>query len=235
VTSGEAAARAAAAFRRGPGTVLVDFDGTVAVVDVGNRLFHRVTGGAWSGVVDSWKSGAISSRECLIHECSVARASEEEVLAFARAQPVAPEFAGFAAWLADAGWRVRVVSDGLDVYIREILEREGLDGIPVASNRVRFVGDRLLPSFPYAGRGCGRCGNCKAGAVAEARGSGPVVFIGDGLSDRCGAETADVVFARAGRDLVGFCRERGIPHVAFEDFDAVRACLAAGDPEAAPR
>lgn len=214
----------------GPGTVLVDFDGTASTNDVGNRLFDHITGGAWQGVVESWKQGRISSRECLIHECSLARAGREEILAFAAGQPLDPAFGAFMGEVRDRGWETRIVSDGLDLYIRAILEREGLGWIPVESNRVHVYGNRLLPSFPYAGRGCGRCGNCKGGAVAEARPFGRVVFIGDGLSDRCGAETADRVYAKAGRDLARYCRENGIIHTRFASFEALRAEAARGFP-----
>ncbi len=63
----------------GPGTVLVDFDGTISLTDIGNRMFHRFTAGAFQAVVDSWKRGEISSRQCMITECSLARATREEI------------------------------------------------------------------------------------------------------------------------------------------------------------
>ena len=205
------------------GAVLVDFDGTVSRVDVGNLLFRRLTGGRAMEVVDSWKRGGMSSRECLIRECALARGTRDEVLRFALDQPVDAAFAPFVRRAIDAGRRVRVVSDGLDVYIRAILEREGLGALPLEANRVRFAGDRLLPSFPFAGRGCGSCGNCKGGAVEAARGDGPVIFVGNGLSDRCGARAADIVFAKD--DLAAFCRDERIPFHPYETFDDVDATI----------
>ena len=203
------------------GTVLVDFDGTISTEDVGNRLFQRITRGAWKEVVDSWKRGEVSSRLCLIHECSLARATRDEVLEFALEQPIDSGFPGFLRDVRSRGWKVRVVSDGLELYIRAILEREGLGDLPVEANLVHFAGDRLMPAFPYAGRGCGACGNCKRGAVEAAR-PGPVVLLGDGLSDRCAAVSADRVFAKNGRDLAAFCRTSGIPYRGFDDFAELR-------------
>jgi len=201
------------------GTVLVDFDGTISVGDVGNLLFHRLTRGRASEVVDSWKQGAMTSRECMMRECALARGTREDVTGFALRQPVDPTFAPFLRRVTDAGWRVRVVSDGLDVYIRAILEREGLGDLPLEANRVRFAADRLLPSFPFAGRGCGSCGNCKGGAVEASRGNGPVVFVGNGLSDRCGARAADLTFAKD--DLARFCDEEKIRYRSYRSFDDV--------------
>ncbi len=206
------------------GAVLVDFDGTVSVGDVGNLLFRRLTGGRATEVIDLWKRGGMTSRELMIRECALARGARDEVLAFALEQPVDPTFASFVRRAEAAGRRVSVVSDGLDVYIRAILEREGLGALPLEANRVRFAGDRLLPSFPFGGRGCGGCGNCKGGAVEAARGDGPVLFVGNGLSDRCGARAADVVYAKD--DLAAFCRDEKIPFHPFSSFDDVDVTIA---------
>ena len=206
------------------GTLLVDFDGTISTHDVGNLLFRRLTGGRAMEVVDLWKQGAMTSRECMIRECALARGAREEVVTFALEQPVDPTFAPFMRRATDAGWDLRVASDGLDVYIRAILEREGLGALPLEANRVRFAAGRLLPSFPFAGRGCGSCGNCKGGAVAAARGDGPVIFVGNGLSDRCGARAADFTFAKD--DLAEFCRAEKIPFHPFRTFDDVDMAVA---------
>ena len=206
-------------------TILVDFDGTISSVDVGNALFRLATKGEFQDAVSAWKAGDISSRECLIAECSLARISRQEVLAFALDQPMDPSFKDFLNEALDRDVHVRVVSDGLDFYIKAILKREGLGDLPVESNRALFTGDRLLPAFPFAGRGCGRCGNCKAGAVASARSQGRVGFIGDGLSDRCGAKAADWVLAKRGRDLVTICQEESIAHQGFDSFADVIMAL----------
>ena len=44
---------------------------------------------------------------------------------------------------------------------------------------------------------------------------GPV-FVGDGLSDRCGARAADVVYARD--DLAAWCTRQGIEFRPFATF-----------------
>jgi len=212
-----------------PGTILVDFDGTVTQVDVGNRVFHTLTKGGAKAVVDLWKTGTIGSRECMIRECALARGTEGSILDLVREIPLDPGFLSFVSEVDRRGWRVRVVSDGLDLYIRSILEREGLGHLPVEANGIRFVQDRLLPTFPFTGRGCGRCGNCKGGAVQEAAREGNVIFVGNGLSDRCGARRAPRVFAKD--DLARFCREEGITFESFETFEDVRRAVVDGVPE----
>jgi len=55
---------------------------------------------------------------------------------------------------------------------------------------------------------------------------GEVVYIGDGYSDRCAAESADRVFARRG--LARWLDERGIPFEPFDDFHDVARALENG-------
>ena len=64
---------------------------------------------------------------------------------------------------------------------------------------------------------CEDCGNCKAGLVKALRADGNyVVFIGNGRTDICPAQEANLVFAR---DLLARrLEEDGKPFVLFEDF-----------------
>lgn len=203
---------------RAAGTIVTDFDGTITLTDVGATLFATLTQGAAAGVVASWKEGAFGSRECLIRECALARGSRADLLRIARAQPVDPGFVPFVRSAQALGWRVVVASDGLETYITDALDRMGLS-LEVRANLIRFVADRLVPSFPRAGRGCGACGNCKAGVIEESRSAGPVVFIGNGLSDRCAAPVADWVFAKD--EFARFCDEQGTRFTRFETFSDV--------------
>lgn len=114
---------------------------------------------------------------------------------------------------------VTIVSGGLEFYIREVLEREGLD-LPVQSDRL-IVRPNGTPEVvhPYGHPTCRLCGICKAGVV-DGGDSGPrTVFVADGSTDRYGAEAADIVFAR--RRLLDYCRRAGIPCFPFEDFGPV--------------
>ncbi len=116
---------------------------------------------------------------------------------------------------------VRILSGGLEFFIREVLDRERLD-LPILSERLEILptgGARVL--YPYGHPTCRQCGICKAafsiGHVEEER----TILIADGSTDRYGAEVADIVFAR--RRLLDLCREAGIPHFPFEDFGPVTA------------
>lgn len=205
---------------------LCDFDGTVARRDVGNRFFRAFThdAGAWNALIDEWRAGRLGGREVLARECELAHVDEARARAFGRDEDIDPGFAAFVGAARARGDGVAIASDGLEFYIRAILEAHGLGHVPATANRVRFEGARLVPEFASReGEGCGRCGNCK-GAVLERLASGyaRAVFVGDGLSDRCGARAAHAVYAKG--ELFDWCRAEGIPARTFATFaDVARA------------
>ncbi len=212
--------------------IICDFDGTVAQNDVGNLLFTTFADSRCHDIVRHWKAGRINSRECLIQECAIARASEIELERFALSQDLDPHFKAFVAYCESRGIEVEIASDGLDFYIDRIVRKYDLENrVSVLSNRLVFTGsDTFRPEFPYFDEGCGRCGNCKGYHVRRARASHEiVVYVGDGLSDRCGAREADVVFAKNGRDLQEFCRREDILFIAYDDFADVRERVATLD------
>jgi 2-hydroxy-3-keto-5-methylthiopentenyl-1-phosphate phosphatase len=61
----------------------------------------------------------------------------------------------------------------------------------------------------------------------------PIIFIGDGFSDRFAIELSDVVFAK--RQLLAYCRERGIPCTPFETFADIQAAMTEGIAGTAPK
>jgi len=198
-------------------TFVCDFDGTVAEKDVGSTLFRRYGSVGWESVLRDWKSGNISSRECLERECRISGIRRSELEGFARGQKLDPGFPAFAEWVRRRDFGILIVSDGLDYYIEAVLRRYGLGWVPFRSNRTVFNRGLVRPVFPFYERGCGRCGNCKRYHVERVRSEATeLVFIGDGLSDRCAVRHADLVFAKG--DLSEYCRREGMEFVGFEDF-----------------
>ena len=209
--------------RPAPGTktlYLCDFDGTVACEDVGNRFFATFTTDrpAWDAIIADWVAGRAGGREVLARECALVDVDAARLALFVAARRLDPAFGPFVAAARAAGSQVAIASDGLLTYIRPLLERAGLADVAARSNDARLVGRRLEPAFgSAAGEGCGRCGTCKGAVLAElAPDYGRTVFVGDGLSDRCAAPHADVVYARD--DLWAHCRAVGIVARPFETF-----------------
>ena len=204
---------------------LCDFDGTISPTDIGAAFMRRFSTDRTDRIhelLESWSRGEIGSRELTEIECGWLAVTEEEALSFTRGFALDPHFPEFVREAVGRGAAVAVVSDGLDFYVRDHLQRVGLGALPWTANSVHFVDGGVRAEFaPPAG--CGRCGNCKGAHVQRWREKGfRVVMVGDGLSDRCGARIADQVVARA--SLLAWCREQEISATAFEGFaDVIRA------------
>ena len=209
--------------------VLVDFDGTLAEADIGNRFFHRFTRDEkrWNELIDGWKGEELTARECLAFECALTDVDEATALEFFDRFSLASGAVELVAAARGAGHEIAVASDGLEIYVSRLLARAGLE-VPFSANRILFEKQGPIPEYASGGptvtmpdgrvaapregapTGCGRCGNCK-GAILEqaiAAGAGRTILVGDGYSDRCAAGVAEVVYAKD--DLLGYCRERGI-------------------------
>ncbi|MGH2680760.1 MAG: haloacid dehalogenase-like hydrolase [Actinomycetota bacterium] len=208
------------------GAVIVDFDGTACLHDVGVDLLERFGGGhrhARLAEIDrDFEAGTIGIRDVLVAEAASIDADEQTLIAFALAHcPLDPTFAPFAAWAATEDLPLTVVSDGFGLHVRPLLAAAGLGHLPVVTN----TWDRGTLTFGAAHPTCVGCGTCKKLAVERARERhGLVAFVGDGVSDRFGARYADVTFAKDG--LAEHCRRASIPYVAYDDFDDVRRELA---------
>ncbi|MFQ5639350.1 MAG: MtnX-like HAD-IB family phosphatase [bacterium] len=198
-----------------------DFDGTAAANDVGNLLFRTFADEKkCHEIVSRWKNGLISSKECYLEECKLARVTERELRHFSDTQELDPSFRKFATFCCEHDIEIEIVSDGFDFYVERILKNHGLDSLDARCNRLVFEnGGGIKPEFPFHEHSCGRCANCKGYHVRLAREHhDTVIYIGDGLSDRCGAEAADVVFAKKDRDLLKYCRQKDIPCIEYRDF-----------------
>jgi hypothetical protein len=109
--------------------------------------------------------------------------------------------------------------------VSAVLSRHGLD-LPYRANKLTWLGkDRWRLSFPYARSDCrALSGNCKCQFTEAALGRVRIV-VGDGRSDFCVAERADLVLAKGA--LARQCRTLDLPHYVIGTFEEATARLAA--------
>jgi 2-hydroxy-3-keto-5-methylthiopentenyl-1-phosphate phosphatase len=201
--------------------IFTDFDGTVALNDVGDQLFQTYAGPRWIEPVLKWKEGAITSKECLTQECSLARVNESELEAFSDRQIIDSSFADFVSYCRAKAYPVTVLSDGLTFYIKRILEKNNLSDLEVYANQLIFLDhNQIQPEFPYYELGCLSCGNCKGYHIRTMKQPGQqIVYIGDGYSDRCGVDESDIIFAKD--DLKTYCQQEKIDFFEYNNFSEV--------------
>ena len=210
--------------------VFCDFDGTVTQVDVTDQILTQLAHPSWREIEQEWMTGSIGSRECLERQIALVDAAAKELDAVVDGVLIDPHFAGFCKFARQKRWPVYILSDGFDYVIRRILKRSGLErdfrsGSSLFASGLRLAGRRLTPSFPHSPEPCEHgCATCKAALIGRLReGRQPVIFVGDGMSDRFAVELADVVFAK--RHLLAYCRERSVACHPFETFKDVQLTL----------
>jgi 2,3-diketo-5-methylthio-1-phosphopentane phosphatase len=206
------------------GAILVDFDGTACAVDASEALLEEFGDPTWPEWDEAVDRGEVGLREAATRQASMLTGTRDEMIGFALDHcPLDPTFEPFVGWVEHRGLALTVVSDGFGFYVRPILEAAGLSRLSVMTNDLILdrAGPRLL--HPHGNPECVGCGTCKMLAVQRARESGPVVFIGEGQSDRYGALYSDLVFAKDA--LVEICRADGVRFLPWSDFDDVRRAL----------
>lgn len=202
--------------------ILCDFDGTISLKEMGYILVNRFSDGDWEAIDRDYCEGKIGSREAYSRIANILKGGKEAVLRFIHEHAqIDPHFKTFYQYCREHGIDVKIVSDGLDFYIRTILQIHRLSGIPFYANVTRFSNQGNLEiSYPHANEACGLCGTCKRQIVRIHRKAyEEIFFVGDGLSDRCGARESDFVFAKD--SLYSYCIEQGITCHSFRDFNDI--------------
>ena len=210
-----------------PLAILVDYDGTIALTDVGDVLMAELKTEDWEAATARYDAGLVGSRRLMEWEVGLWQPDPGAMAATAAAQPHDLTFAPFAGRARTAGIPIEVVSDGFGFFIQPALERLGVGDVPVVTARTTFDGaGRPSIAFPNGNPTCFVCGTCKRNRVLAHRAAGrSVVFIGDGESDRYAAGYSDVVFAK--RALVGICLEAGWAFRRWTEFSEIDAWLEA--------
>ncbi|MCL4538823.1 MAG: MtnX-like HAD-IB family phosphatase [Bacteroidetes bacterium] len=200
--------------------VFVDFDGTITTHDVGNEFFRKFGNEAESlKAVAEWKSDGLSGRDLILREAGFVKTTQNEALEFAKSFTIDSFFSAFVDYCRQNEVELTILSDGLDFYISEILSANHLSEIPFYSNIARFDTDTIKIEFPYEST-CPKCANCKGHQILTRTGIDDlIVYVGNGFSDRCAVDYADIIFAKD--DLLKYCEANNITFFPFEDFSEV--------------
>lgn len=206
--------------------VLCDFDGTITQEDVGYNFLNRFTRENWEEIDRDYVDGKIGSREAYTRIAKLIVGTREEMVDFiCRHSSLDPHFKGFYAFCRDKGVDLKIVSDGFGLYIDVLLNRCNISDIEYFANRIVFRNkNKIEIDFPFHNPECGTCGNCKRTVLKRFRDEyDHIIFIGNGLSDRCIAEEADEVYAKS--TLYSYCIEKDITCWNYADFSDIKKNL----------
>lgn len=208
--------------------IACDFDGTITRRDTLHLIVEAYgTPGLWDAIEPRLRAGELTLEQAMQEEFATVRATPEQVRELVlREAGLREGFPEFVRWTRERRHRLVVLSSGFRSVIDALLAHWGLDHLEVESHEARFSADGCRLVWADRGERCPECGrNCKRHDLRSRHAGERLVYIGDGVSDRCVARMADIVFARdhLARDLA----IDGVPFVPFEDFVEVRERLEA--------
>jgi 2-hydroxy-3-keto-5-methylthiopentenyl-1-phosphate phosphatase len=206
--------------------ILCDFDGTISTQDIGYVLLNRFTSGDWEAIDLDFREGKIGSKEAYSRISKILKGDDQAILGFIQEHSdIDPYFTIFYQYCREKDIDVKIVSDGLDLYIKKVLEINHLSDIPFYANNTHFLKEEGMGiSFPHSNVECGLCGTCKKRLVQIHRKTyDSILFIGNGVSDRCAAKEADFVFAKG--SLYTYCIDQDITCHFFQGFHEILSDL----------
>jgi 2-hydroxy-3-keto-5-methylthiopentenyl-1-phosphate phosphatase len=210
--------------------VFSDFDGTVVQTDVTDAILNEFADPEWREAEEEWLAGRIGSRECLRRQMALVHASADDLNALIDSVPLDPDFAAFESWTRQRRIPFYIVSDGFDYVIQRILRRCGaaveiLNASQLFASSMRVERGTITVDFPHGPASCVHgCATCKPEVIRRVgAGHSPVIFIGDGLSDRFAVEAADAIFAKD--KLLTYCRDHGLAATPFSTFAGIERDL----------
>ncbi len=200
--------------------VFVDFDGTITRRDVGEAMFLEF-GDADSAnrIIQDWIDKNINAVQCWQQLCSSIKSLNITAFdKFINEIEIDEGFVKFVDYCQSNGIEITVLSDGLDYYIKRILDKEKLNHLRVFSNQLLIDdNNNLVPLFPFTDEECDRCANCKRNHVLNLSSEEDYsVYIGDGWSDTCPSQYCDFIFAK--NSLLKYCEKNRISFFPYTNF-----------------
>lgn len=206
--------------------IACDFDGTITQRDTLRLIVGRYgSTEVWDEIEPRLRRGEVSLEHAMELEFAAVYATPADVREYVRAEaPLRAGFVELVRWADESGHRVVVLSSGFRTVIDAVLADAGLDGLPVESHDAFFGATGTTINWAHRGERCDHCARyCKRYDLARHRRDEHVVYIGDGVSDRCASTAADVIFARDG--LAEYLDSEGVAFREFDDFHDVRRTL----------
>lgn len=203
-----------------PGLVIAcDFDGTITCRDTLDLLV-RAYGerSVWDALEPDLQAGRVSVEHAMQTEFATVRVEPDVARAHVRTHAgVRDGFDRCVAWARQHDVPFVVISNGFATVIEDFLTHIGFADLPFYAHDIEFGADGSTIVWTPRGEQCPLCRRpCKRHHLEAIRGDHRVVYVGDGISDRCVAQAADVIYARDG--LAEYLTGIGVPFVPFHDF-----------------
>lgn len=205
--------------------LVIDFDGTLCVQDAVDAFSDHFDPAGFAAAATAFNAGEITLNECLARQVAGIDRPVDEILGYMlEAIDVRDGVPELLAWCAAHDVEPVVLSSGFVNLMEPFLADRGIE-VPVVGHLLEETPDGLRIRFRDRAQ-CALCGEpCKRSDVAALAGGRAVAYVGDGASDLCAAEVADIRFARS--SLARHLDRADCAYVPFDDFHDVQRGLAA--------
>ena len=202
--------------------VQCDFDGTITEEDASFFLLDTFAQGDWRRLLRDYKEHRISVGEFNTKAFAIVKDDKPTLLEALKGKvKVRAGLHGLVNHCLREGFRLVIVSNGLDFYIKAVLKDLGLENIEVHAAQASFHPEGM--KVQYVGPDGERLedGFKEAYIKSFLKLGYRVIYIGNGDSDFAPAKYAHYVFATG--DLLAYCKDNNLKYKPFENFiDVVR-------------
>jgi len=194
-----------------------DFDGTITEEDVSFLILDSFTDGDWRRLLEDYKNGRITVGNFNKTAFRMVKEREEDLKRFvlekSRVRDGFPELLDYC---FQRGFRFVIVSNGLEFYIKTILEGIGLDKPEIFAARAVFNRDGIEASYIGPDGTELQDDFKKAYIMSFLKKNYRIIYIGNGKSDIPSAKLADHVFATG--TMLANCRQANMKCTAFSSL-----------------
>jgi 2-hydroxy-3-keto-5-methylthiopentenyl-1-phosphate phosphatase len=197
--------------------VQCDFDGTVTEEDISFFLLDAFAQGDWRRLLRDYKEHRISVGEFNTKAFAMVKADKHKLLeALKDNVKVRTGLHELVNYCLKKDFRLVIVSNGLDFYIRAVLKDLGLGNIEVYAARASFHPEGMKVQYVGPDGKILEDGFKEAYIKSFLKLGYRVIYIGNGDSDVAPAKYAHHVFATG--DLLAYYRENNLKYKPFETF-----------------
>ncbi len=197
--------------------VQCDFDGTLTERDTAFFLLDAFAQGDWRQLLQEYKEHKISVGQFNTQAFAMVKADKETLLKVVRGESKMRDgFQELVACCSKRGFRLVIVSNGLDFYIKAMLKEIDLENIEIHAAQTQFHPEGM--NVQYIGPDGKQLNDGLKEAYTKLflEQGYRVVYVGNGDSDVYPAKCAQYVFARG--ELLTYCQENNL---ACKPFDTL--------------
>jgi len=201
-----------------------DFDGTVTEDDISFMLLDAFAKGDWRAINKQYSKGKITVGEFNERAFGLVRAGKKTMLNYLKDKvKVRPGFQKFVELCQQQGIRLVIVSNGLDFYIKKILEDMGLVNLEYHAAETHFHANILKVRYMGPDSRVVDSGYKEKYVNQYLTEGYSVVYIGNGTSDLLPARSAHQIFAT--ESLLEHCQSNSVTCIPFNSFLEINQVL----------